>query len=630
MSPAESRKKSMTSPAETEEAVQTGYLAEPDYTRPLPEIPESINRRIREKLERLYGKDCGKAAHEEIVRLVRVHLAHKTPERREKDRNFRPEARFSEKDALLITYGDMIQGKGAPALQHLYRFAEDFLRGVFSGLHILPFFPYSSDRGFSVKDFERVDESMGSWADIAAFKSRFRLMMDLVLNHVSTKHRWFREFLNANPAFSDFFIAFESESEIHGEELRKIVRPRTTPVLTPFYTLNGRRLLWTTFSSDQVDLNYCHWPVLAETAGIMLYYVRRGADFIRLDAMTYLWKRLGTPCVHLEENHLVVKLFRDILDAAAPYASIITETNVPHSENIAYFGNGRDEAQMVYNFALPPLVLHTFLSGSSEKLTRWAKGLEYISDSATYFNFIDSHDGIGLPGAKGILDSSEIDMLVSSTEQRGGCISWKAEYDGSSSPYELNITFYSALNDNSPDEPEDLKIKRYLAARSIQLVLSGVPGVYIHGLLGSRNDTEAVEKEGTARSINRQTLDADSLFSLVSDSNTRTGRIFSGFSLMIKKRSRHRAFHPNSSQRAVFVSDRVFAVLRTAPEKTESILCITNVTDSEFCTELDAGSLGLDAGGFREILRDRTLEGEKGKLKIRLEPYDVMWIKPEA
>ena len=169
--------------------------------------------------------------------------------------------------------------------------------------------------------------------------------------------------------------------------------------------------------------------------------------------------------MHLEQTHVVIKLFRDILDAVAPNVGLITETNVPHEENMQYFGNGTDEAQMIYNFALPPLVLHTFQTGSSSHLTKWAASLPKISDTASYFNILDSHDGIGVMGAKGILADDEIEMMALRVLEHGGFISYKDNGDGSVSPYELNITWYSALNREDSDETTGFKIKRFLATR---------------------------------------------------------------------------------------------------------------------------------------------------------------------
>lgn len=611
----------------------SGHLPAPDYTRPVFRVPQSAKERILGKLIKIYGDSPGKSAFAEIERLMKVYYAHKRPEQVAAEKNYRPESRFSEKDIVLITYGDMIRSGNEAPLRQLYRFAGKHLTETFNTIHILPFFPYSSDRGFAIKDFEQVDPDLGDWTDIHQIKSRFNLMVDLVLNHASSKHHWFQEFLNANPNYVNFFIAFPDEGAIPAEALKKIVRPRTSKLLSTVDTLDGQKAVWTTFSRDQIDLNYQHWPVLSRMIEILLFYVRQGADVIRLDAVTYLWKKLGTACIHLEENHLVVKLFRDILDAVAPHVALITETNVPHSQNISYFGNGRDEAQMVYNFALPPLLLHTFFAESSEKLTGWAKGLEVLSDTATFFNFMDSHDGIGLPGAWEILNSSEIEKIVQTVQERGGLISYKDNGDGTTSPYELNITCYSALNDNDSDEPESLKIKRYIATRAIPLVMAGVPGIYLHGLLGSQNAVESVEADGIARSINRQTLDASRLYETISDASTLTAKIFYAFSDIIAKRRREPAFHPNSAQKVLELSERIFAVIRTNGTKSGTLICLTNVTETGFEMDVDLAATGVPelslAESFTEILSNTTYHTRNGNLNLSFSPYSVFWLKPD-
>ncbi len=624
----------MLTPPHPDTAPPPGHLNHPDYSRPLFQVPQPIRRRIYDKLVRIYGNAEGRSACREIERLMQVYHAHKQPETLAAEANFQAEERLSEKDVILITYGDMIQGGEGPPMAELCRFAETYLTGVFNTIHVLPFFPYSSDRGFAVIDFKQVDSRIGDWSHITRLKSRFKLMVDLVLNHVSARHPWFQEFLNQHPDFAPFFIAFPDQTAIPGDQVRKIVRPRTSPLLSPVDTLAGPKAVWTTFSRDQVDLNYAHWPVLARIVEILLFYVCRGADFIRLDAVTYLWKKLGTSCVHLPENHLVVQLFRDILDAVAPHVAIITETNVPHAENITYFGNGRNEAQMVYNFALPPLLLYTFLRGSCSKLAAWVRGLSSISETATFFNFLDSHDGIGLPGARGLLDEADIDMMAAAVQKRGGAVSYKTNGDGSTSPYELNITCYSALLDPEAEEPESLQIQRYLASRSIPLALAGVPGVYLHGLLGSPNDVRAMETEGTARSINRQTLDADALNARLRDPSRASGRIFHAFREMLNKRRQEKAFHPNAAQTVLQTDERVFALFRKPTAAADALLCLTNVSAGTVPLQVDLneavfGDLPFGVR-FRDILSGRRYDAENRRLDLLLPPYAVWWLKPDG
>ncbi|MFQ5708192.1 MAG: sugar phosphorylase [bacterium] len=603
------------------------YFLQPDYDRPLYRLPAEFKRRITNRLSSLYNQACPEICVTELERLLKVHYAYKTPKMIRWEQNFDPAERFTEKDVILITYGDLIRSPAQPPLQTLTELCEKYLNGVFNTLHILPFFPYSSDRGFAVMDFEEVDPHLGSWENIAEIKKDFRLMFDGVFNHVSSKSRWFQEFLNGNPEFQDFFTVFSTKDKISPDHLKLIVRPRTTELLTPFSTLNGKRWVWTTFGPDQIDLNYHNPKVLLKMVEILLTYVRRGADIIRLDAVTYLWDELGTSGVNLNQNHITIKLFRDVLDAVAPHVALITETNIPHEENVKYFGNGHDEAQMVYNFALPPLVLHAFQTENASKLTAWASGIEKVSDTATYFNFLDSHDGIGVLAVKNILSAEEIEMMALRVLEHGGFISYKDNGDGTVSPYELNITWFSAINREDAHEPTEFKVKRYLASRAIALVFMGVPGVYLHGLLGSKNDAEAVLEEQQTRSINRKNISKRELLRALNDPTTSTSMIVNEFEKMIRKRIHEKAFHPNAKQRVFAVAEAFFALLRTSTDEQESILTVTNVTNQEQLFEIDLTRLGLRTNAWHDLLSEKKFTSSDNKLSIPCGPYEVFWLK---
>jgi sucrose phosphorylase len=439
------------------------YRKEPDYHRPLLKVPDDKARVIKEKLALLYG-DRVEACYSEIERIMQVHHAHKTPEMIEAESDFRPEDRFTEKDIVAITYPDQLIKPGVAPLAFLGNLLNIFLHGIINTIHILPFYPHSSDRGFSVVDYQQVDARLGSWDDIERLSLSFRLMFDGVINHVSSKSQWFEEFLNGNPEYEEFFTVFDTQHEVTEDHRRLILRPRTNDLLTPFQTIRGTRYVWTTFSPDQIDLNYGNEKVLFRIMDILLYYVRKGADLLRLDAATYLWRELGTSCAHLLETHALVQLIRAVFDVAAPTVSLITETNAPHADNVSYFGDGTDEAHMVYNFSLPPLVLHSLHTGNCEKLTLWASQLEKPSPFCTYFNFLDSHDGIGLLGARDILTDVEIETMVKKAESHGGLVSYRADSHGLISPYELNITWFDAVNSPNGRDPDDVKVNRFWRA----------------------------------------------------------------------------------------------------------------------------------------------------------------------
>ncbi len=388
-------------------------------------------------------------------------------------------------------------------------------------------------------------------------------------------------------------------------------------------------MVWTTFSPDQIDLNYKNPNVLIKMLEILLLYVRRGADIIRLDAVTYLWDELGTTSVHLDQTHVCIKFFRDILDAVAPHVALITETNVPHLENISYFGNGADEAQMVYNFALPPLVLYTFQNENSQSLTEWASSLKPVSKTTTFFNFLDSHDGIGVMAVKNILSETEIDKLALKVVEHGGYISYKDNGDGSVSPYELNITWYSAINREDDHESQEIKIKRYIASRAIALVLIGVPGIYLHGLLGSKNDAESVIEEGHTRSINRRTILKKELISAINDTNSNIFRISNQLVTLILLRTRQKAFHPNAAQKILHLTPLVFASQRTSVDGKETVVSIINIANREVTLEIGIHLLsGCNSQSvFRDLISGKEVIPENNNLNLHVQAYDIFWLK---
>jgi glucosylglycerate phosphorylase len=494
-------------------------------------------------------------------------------------------------------------------------------------LHILPFYPYSSDDGFSVIDFQKVDPNLGTWDEIAHIGKHFRLMFDAVVNHISSQSAWFERFRQGQEPYRDYFISVDP-----GTDLSQVVRPRALPLLTPVETRQGTRYVWTTFSDDQIDLNYANPQVLIEMIDVLLFYVERGAEIIRLDAIAYLWKEVGTNCIHLPQTHAVVKLMRAVLDAVAPAVLLISETNVPHKENISYFGdrlpgtNSTDEAQMVYQFPLAPLVLHTFHKGNTRALSEWAASLPVPAPGMTFFNFISSHDGIGVNPARGILPEEDIQDLVVRTEAHGGRVSYKNNPDGSKSVYELNITLYDALNDpRAPDD--DVDIRRFIASQVIMLSLAGVPGIYVHSLFGSRNCQSCLEASGRARSINREKFNRTDLEAELAQPGSRRQRVFTDYQRLLRLRSKQRPFHPDGNQQVLFLGEGVFALLRTSPEGNERLLCLVSVLPRQQELIVDVGEWGLPVSPvWQDLIGEHLYRVEKGKLALTLQGYQVIWL----
>ncbi len=531
--------------------------------------------------------------------------------------------RFNQEDAILITYGDIVQKEGEAPLKTLSRFLSDRACGLFSTVHILPFFPYSSDDGFSVLDFKRVNPMLGDWEDVREVSREFNLMVDLVVNHISAGSEWFQRFLRNEPPYNDFFICVEE-----GTDLSRVVRPRALPLLTEVETVTGPRHVWTTFSADQIDLNYRNPKVLLAMLDVLLFYVSQGADLIRLDAVAYIWKEIGTTCIHLPQAHAIVCLMRALLDEVAPWVALITETNVPHAENISYFGDGSNEAQMVYNFSLPPLVLHSFISQDTTKLSRWAETLEVPSDHAAFFNFLASHDGIGVTPSLGILEEDEIRAMVEHVQKQGGKVSFKSTPDGSKSPYELNINYLDALGAGQmQSEPLEMQARRFLTSQAIMLALRGVPGCYFHSLIGSRGWLEGVENQGHARAINREKLVDQTLRGELEKNHTLRGLVYGGFRAMLQQRRRNPAFHPQGKQTIVHLDQQVFALAREAPSGEQSVLCLHNVAASSVCLDIDLAACGLDHFfPLKDLIAEMDFQIIDNCLRISLRAFQSAWL----
>lgn len=571
-----------------------------------------------ELLEEIYGAAVGRSTAERLAKLLSEGSAKLTPP---------PSAGaaraacgpaadsglpLDERDAVLITYGDQLREPGRAPLRTLATFAERYLDGAISSIHILPFFPSTSDDGFAVSDYESVDPGLGGWEEIEEIAAHRRLMTDLVLNHCSASHRWFRGFLSGDERFTDYFL-----SVAPGTDLSSVIRPRALPLLTPFETPSGTRHLWTTFSSDQIDLNYANPELLLEMIRVLFGYVRHGAQIVRLDAIAYLWKEIGHPSIHHPKTHAVVRLLRSLLTRYAPWVLLITETNVPHEENLSYLGEGDDEAQMVYQFALPPLVLDAVLREDAGHLRRWASGLPQGLASATYFNFLASHDGIGLLPVRNILTSDELSGVVEATKERGGLVSYRATPSGEV-PYELNISYRDAVAEEGL--PEQERARKFLASQAVLLSLLGVPGIYIHSLLGSGNWREGAESTGRNRSINREKLAYPALEAELRREGSLRRRIFDGYLRMLRVRQRP-AFHPAGEQVVLPVEGPLFALLRRSPDGSDSVVCAINLSSRP-------QSIVVDPAFREELIDGGTLEGriERGGRRLSLAPWQVAWL----
>ena len=580
-----------------------------------------MTERNQERIKRLLGSLYGS----EQVEQINAHLLQQLAEfQQSTKREFRRSDKlFSQKDVVVITYGDLLQQADEPPLVTLQKFFTRRLADVVNTVHILPFYPYSSDDGFSVIDYTSVNPALGTWGHIEQFRQHgIRLMFDAVINHVSAESDWFAAFKAREAPYRDYFISVDPSLD-----LTAVTRPRALPLLTPVETVNGTEYVWTTFSSDQIDLNYQNPSTLLDMIGVLLEYINHGASIIRLDAIAYLWKEIGSSCIHLPQTHAVIQLLRSVVDEVAPGVLLITETNVPHDENVSYFGDGENEAHMVYNFSLPPLAAHALLTGSSRFLSQWATGLETPSRQTAFFNFTASHDGIGVRPVTGLLDAESLDVLLRSAINGGGAVSSKTNSDGTTSPYELNVTYFDLVNSGRPDDTQDLQARRFLVSQAIMLELAGVPAIYLHSLLGSRNYAEGVQQTQHPRTINREKLDTQKVEQALDDMTTLRHAVFTGYRSLLEIRMQEKAFHPIGAQTVLDGGSSVFAVLRQSPDGTESLLALNNITSEQIAVEIDIPYTSQTIWSWVDLLTGVGYESAEGQFKASLAPYQTIWAK---
>jgi len=529
-------------------------------------------------------------------------------------------SKWDQSDVMMITYGDSIISENKPPLRELNNFLVRELRETLSSVHLLPFNPFSSDDGFSVINYYTVNPDLGSWEDLQSIGQNFDLMADLVINHCSRESMWFQNFLKGRDPGRDYFV-----DGTEYEDLSQVVRPRSSPLLTEVQTVNGQQHVWCTFSEDQVDLDFKNPEVLLEIVRIIRHYVDQGIRFFRLDAIAFLWKESGTNCVHLPQTHEIIKLLRIVIENLDPTAVIITETNVPNRENLSYFGND-NEAHLIYNFSLPPLLLNSILSGDCKHLKTWMMSMPPARRGRAYLNFIASHDGIGLRPAEGLLSRKELDGLLETIRDAGGEISMRRTPEGELTPYEANISLYSAMARRIGGDDGGLQTARFLCAHTIMLALEGLPAIYIHSLLGTENNRGGMAQTGRARTINRFQWPVDQLEEALGDDTRHHKAVFTEMKRLINIRRQQPAFHPNATQYTLHFSDQVFAFWRESLSRDQSIFALHNVSAEPQTIPLVELNL-IATETWSDLLSGERYTDLEGVIK--LPPYGCAWITYE-
>ncbi len=536
--------------------------------------------------------------------------------------------RWDESDIVMITYGDSIVkntegvefGLSQKPLKTLRQFINEYCDSIISHVHILPYFPYSSDDGFSIIDYSIVNQSLGDWSDIEAISKEYSLMTDLVINHCSARSQWFEHFCKQEGIGSDYFFTASPE-----DDLSMVVRPRTSDLLKEVETPNGTKHVWCTFSHDQVDFDFRNPNVLVAFVDIIRLYLDKGTKVFRLDAIAFLWKVPGSASINLPETHEVVRLLRTLIEHTAPEVIIITETNIPNRENLTYFGNA-NEAHAIYNFSLPPLLINTLVTGNCAYLKSWMMSMPPAQNGTAYFNFIASHDGVGLRPAEGLLDEQEITELANCMQNFGGKVSWRKTDNGLQKPYEMNIALIDALK-GTIKGPDQYQLHRFMCAHAIMLGLEGIPGIYIHSLLGTPNDEDKVKNTGHNRGINRHRWDFDKLIYELENKQSLHANVLSGLSMLIRIRRSQPAFHPNAVQFTLQLGTDIFGYWRQSIDRKQSIFCLSNITDEEQKIRLSDINL-IENSLWYDLIAEKSIN--QATEFLSLAPYQTMWVSNKA
>ena len=522
---------------------------------------------------------------------------------------------WTQENSFLITYADSITEEGQKPLFVLNNFLEDFVNSIDS-VHILPFMPSSSDGGFSVIDYYRIDERLGDWEELKLLSKNKNIMIDIVLNHASKESKWFDNFLKGSGKGSDYFKVVKG-----WDGVAQIERPRSSKLFQLIKTKDGEKKVWCTFSHDQIDLDFSNPKVLLEFLKIIKFYILKDMKIFRLDAVAFLWKQENTSCINQPETHYIIKLIRFVSSLIDKDSIIITETNIPSKENLSYFGKG-DEAHWIYNFTLSPLILYTLVSGDCSQLRKWSMTMPPAQEGNAYFNFLASHDGIGLRPVEGRLNPGQLNKLISRMKSSGAKISYKTSQFGEEIPYEINITYLDGLKSTFEGD-SNYQVERFICAHVIMFAMEGIPAIYIHSLLGTKNDYDAIDLGEENRSINRYKWNKKELYTLLKNESTINYKILSNLNEILNIRSKQPAFHPNATQFTLNLGNNIFGIWRQDKKREQSIFSITNITSKTILLSLEKVNL-IETEKWFDLISGNSLKSIENKISIK--PYQSLWM----
>ena len=538
-----------------------------------------------------------------ITKIIKVNYSKKNPS-------------INEKDILLITYADSIKSKKKRPLVILNNFLKNFIKGSINIVHILPYYPSSSDGGFAVTDFFKVDSKYGNWSDLKKISKSYKIMSDIVLNHASSKSIWFKNFLNGKGKGKDYFLCFDKNINT-----KNVTRARSHKLIQKFNTIIGKKYVWCTFSKDQVDFDFKNPDVLIVFIKLILFLQNKGIDFFRFDAVAFIWKRLDTSCINLDQTHAIVRLFRTILSFSNKGSKIITETNLPFHENLSYFGNS-DEAHIIYNFSLAPLIINTLIKGNSAAFRRWSMSMPPAKDKNCYLNFLATHDGIGIRPLEGILRDSDLKILLKTLKKFGSKFTYRNAKNNKKVVYEANISLFDCFSGTVKGK-DDYAYKRFYNAHAIMLSFEGLPGLYIHSLFGTKNNFDLFKKTRLNRSINRSSYYYNYLEKILNNNDSHVYKIFKSILNLIDIRKKQIAFHPNATQYTLNLGNNFFGIWSQSIDKKQSIFGIYNVTNIN--QKLNINKLNiLSLENWIDLISLKKLEAKT--TVVNFTPYQFMWI----
>ena len=525
--------------------------------------------------------------------------------------------RWNESHSVLITYADSIYKNGEATLITLRDLLSKHLGSLSKVVHILPFLKSTSDGGFAVSSYDSLEEKFGDWDDLKSISNNHVLMADLVLNHVSSSHPWVQQFIKSQePGISNVF------SPEQNLDWSNVVRPRSSSLFSQINTEDGPKQVWTTFGPDQIDLNWHNPKMTLEFLNLIITYLSNGIKWFRLDAVGFIWKESGTTCLHLPKAHSIVKILRVLLNNLYENGVLITETNVPQKENLSYL-IPEDEAHMAYNFPLPPLLLEAIITSRADILNSWIFNWPELPDNTTLFNFTASHDGVGLRALEGLMNEKRIKDLLINCEKRGGLVSHRRLSNGDDKPYELNISWWSAMEDSSRDSNR-YQFERFILTQLLVMALKGVPAFYLPALLASENDIKNFSMTGQRRDLNREKFKSDNLLSVLNNPESNANKNLKYLRNAMDVRSELKQFNPCSEMKCLS-KDRSDIVVIKRGKGPKSIFAIHNMTENKINYQLNDNDLPQILDNVSNM-QDYLASTKYNWKNISLKPFQVIWL----